>query len=541
MLNQFSHQYLDDRHFTKNNLEGLYLQQYYKDCKYSMHIYLSASHQFNSITVETAHKDRETSLVVVSETRNHAHKDRKSVGALLCLLASKLKFDLLSELDIDNAGFLHSTEITKLYEKGITRVPTTIYRGITKLLRKSLKAPKSPETSFLSKFLFEPYQFWHLVNWHGKIGANKEEADTLWWLNIPPNNIHFYDKKKTPITDEDILKGYLKSVFPKKCLLLKREIKEFCERYIEETSDNKTDQKNTKADNGDATTEANADNNVDVEITPKYEPKTLIVDASQQGDFAKISDAIKSASPGDRIMVRPGSYNEAIVLDKAVEIIGEGKREDIVISFCNYCVAMIRTPKGKFSNLTLKQLGGKNMSCINIRAGGCEVDSCEISSAESNGIDISGNAEPRIKRCHIHHCGMAGISVEDSSAPVIEGNKICNVKFSGIIVRGASSPTIRKNRIYESMQGGIYIYGSSTGLILNNKIYNNTYSGIAIKDGSRPIVKLNTIAKNGHFGIEVFKGGGCIIDDNNVFDNKVDNIDVSPDSVHLVEFKKNEH
>ncbi len=471
MLMQFSHEYLDDRHFIKNNLEGLCLQPYYKDCRYSIHIYLSASYKFNSITVETAHEDRERSLVVISETKDHARKDRKSVGALLFLLASKLKFDLF--------------------------------------------------------------------NGHVKIGADKQEIDMRWWLNISPDNIYFYNKNKALITDEDILKRHLKSIFPKKCLLLKKEVKAFCEMYIEETSDNKTAQKNTKVENGDTIAEVNTDNNLDVEITPRYEPKTLIVDASQQGNFARISDAIKSASPGDRIVVRPGSYNEAIVLDKPLEIIGEGKRGDVVISFCNYCVAMIRTPKGKLSNLTLKQLGGKQMSCINIRAGGCEIDSCEISCAENNGVSISGNAEPRIKRCHIHHC-LSGIMVEDCSSPTIEGNKICNTRYSGVVVRGASDPTIRKNRIYNSMQGGIYIYGNSTGLILNNKIHSNAYSGIAIKDGSRPMIKQNTITKNGHFGIEVFKGGGCIIDDNNVFDNKVNDIDVSPDSVHLVEFIKKE-
>ncbi|MFN9646032.1 MAG: TIR domain-containing protein, partial [Cyanobacteriota bacterium] len=57
----------------------------------------------------------------------------------------------------------------------------------------------------------------------------------------------------------------------------------------------------------------------------------LIVDALHRGHYPTIGQAIQAAKPGSRIMVRPGLYREGVVIDKPLELIGEGDRADIVI------------------------------------------------------------------------------------------------------------------------------------------------------------------------------------------------------------------
>ena len=55
-------------------------------------------------------------------------------------------------------------------------------------------------------------------------------------------------------------------------------------------------------------------------VTAKTEPPTHVVDASPgRGDFATVSAAIAAAKPGDRILVRPGLYEEGLVVDKPLE------------------------------------------------------------------------------------------------------------------------------------------------------------------------------------------------------------------------------
>ena len=62
----------------------------------------------------------------------------------------------------------------------------------------------------------------------------------------------------------------------------------------------------------------------------RTEPPTRTVDPMGRADFTTIGDAISTANPGDRIMVRPGLYQEGLIIDKPLEIVGDGNRDDIV-------------------------------------------------------------------------------------------------------------------------------------------------------------------------------------------------------------------
>ena len=61
-----------------------------------------------------------------------------------------------------------------------------------------------------------------------------------------------------------------------------------------------------------------------VKVTGKTEPPTHVVDAYERGDYATIGAAIAAAGPGDRILVRPGLYQEGLVIDKPLEVLGDG-------------------------------------------------------------------------------------------------------------------------------------------------------------------------------------------------------------------------
>ncbi len=89
----------------------------------------------------------------------------------------------------------------------------------------------------------------------------------------------------------------------------------------------------------------------------KTEPPTHVVDALHRGDFSTITAAIEAAQPGDRILVRPGLYREGLVIDKTLEIIGDGKRDDVVIETKGKNALMFQTTMGRVANLTIRQIG----------------------------------------------------------------------------------------------------------------------------------------------------------------------------------------
>ena len=57
--------------------------------------------------------------------------------------------------------------------------------------------------------------------------------------------------------------------------------------------------------------------------------------------------------------MRPGLYKESIVIDKSIEIIGDGDRDKIVIESFGTSVVLFEAKTGRLVNLTLRQAGSE--------------------------------------------------------------------------------------------------------------------------------------------------------------------------------------
>ena len=101
----------------------------------------------------------------------------------------------------------------------------------------------------------------------------------------------------------------------------------------------------------------------------------------RRGDFATVGAAIKAAKPGDRILVRPGLYEEGLVVDKPLEILGDGPVADIEIRARGASVLAFQASIGRVANLTLRQAGGEgNWFGVDITQGRLDLEGCDISS-----------------------------------------------------------------------------------------------------------------------------------------------------------------
>ncbi len=216
----------------------------------------------------------------------------------------------------------------------------------------------------------------------------------------------------------------------------------------------------------------------------KKEPPTRVVDPMYRGDYTTITEAIDAANPGDRILVLPGLYQEGLVIDKALEIIGEGDPDEIVIQATGKEALSFRATMGRVANLTLRQMGGGEWYCVDIAQGRLELEGCDITSQSLSCVAIHGTADPRLRR----------------------------------------------NRIHDSKESGVYIYENGQGTLEDNDIFGSGLSQVAIKKGGNPMLRRNRINKNGYHAVWVYSGGGGTIEDNDLRDNRRGAWDVSPDS-----------
>lgn len=259
--------------------------------------------------------------------------------------------------------------------------------------------------------------------------------------------------------------------------------------------------------------------------TPKKERPICIVDSMHHGDFSTITEAIKSVEPETRILIRRGIYEEGLVIDKALEIIGDGLPGDVVIKASDRDVILFQTWMGRLVNLTLRQISGNKSFCVDIGQGRLELEDCDISSRSLTCVAIYGDADPTLRRNRIHNGKEGGVLVYHGGRGTLEDNDIFGNMRAGVQIESNGNPTLRRNRIHHQQWGGVYVCEDGKGTLEDNEIFSNALSGVEIKNNSNPTLRRNRIYdSNRGCGLLVLDSGQGILEDNEIFGNSISEV-----------------
>lgn len=195
---------------------------------------------------------------------------------------------------------------------------------------------------------------------------------------------------------------------------------------------------------------------------------------SENGTISTIQQAIDISSPAAVILIKNGTYNENIVIDKSIQLIGENKTFTIIDGRNTGNVIKINTKHVIIEQLTI-QNSGKIFP--------------------NSGINLSG------------------------SNNTIKNNIIKN-NFYGMTLHEAHNNSIQNNEIKNDYNCGIYISKSKFNRLQNNTVTNHTYNGFGIYDNSNNnIIRNNMITHNGYCGINLRKSTNNKIIENTILDN----------------------
>jgi Right handed beta helix region len=287
-------------------------------------------------------------------------------------------------------------------------------------------------------------------------------------------------------------------------------------------------------------------------------PLTLVVSARGGAQYRTISEAITSAPPGARIVVRPGLYSESLVIDKPVEIIGDGPVRQTVIESVNSPCVLMRADHGSLRGLSLRGRGGQDANeyfAVDISYGQLLFEDCQITN-ESNGcVSVHGpEASPIIRRCKIHDGEGYGVWVWDNASAVVEDCEIYNNAGAGVMISGdtmeearqmaayvlantadddraidnilgqssdntrPSAPTkarplFRRCDIREGRDHGVWVHYKGQGVFEHCKVIGNASAGVWIDQDSGAVIRHCGINRNGWEAIRVTGDSSGIVED----------------------------
>lgn len=204
------------------------------------------------------------------------------------------------------------------------------------------------------------------------------------------------------------------------------------------------------------------------------------MDPGQAGCFALPSEALRDAEPNDQIFIRPGMYEDRLVItERPVYLIGAGRDHVTIFSRRSGPCYLQRVTGGQISGITFRYVGSDQHSAMNILDSTCTITQCRVTEGLLSGVVIYG----------------------PDCRPTLHANEICYNRESGLFAFAGAQPYLRENHCFGNHHFGIAARDQGTRTdIIKNVCRNNMLSGLLLFAQAQALILDNMFEKNAHWG-----------------------------------------
>ena len=207
--------------------------------------------------------------------------------------------------------------------------------------------------------------------------------------------------------------------------------------------------------------------------------KNTIYVGSKDSDYNTIQEAINTAKNGATIIIKSGTYNEVIIINKTLTLRGEDKNTTII-------------------NFSPDKQITTQVPIITINADNCSIENLQITlsnnSVIAQGISINSNYNTIKNTIITHFIDGIGLSADSGSNTIIH-NEIKNNQ-NGIVASNSDFNNISHNILSNNQEYNIYLSTDSNTNKVSFNIMDTSMYGIRIKGSQHNNVYKNCINNN---------------------------------------------
>jgi hypothetical protein len=257
---------------------------------------------------------------------------------------------------------------------------------------------------------------------------------------------------------------------------------------------------------------------------PSAASTSFVIAPDGSGNFLTISDAIRHAEPGSRLFVRPGIYDESLLLDKLLAIIGDGALEEIIVRATTSSCFVMRADAAIIRNLTLRGqaraggLGDDGFFAVDIPHGRLLLDGCDISSDSLACVAIHNPAAmPVLHGCRIHHGADSGVFAFDGARGEIENCDIYENSNVGVAITGGASTSVTNCRVHDGADAGIVVWDRAASVIEGCEVYANRRTNVGVSDRGVATLRRCQIHDGGNTGLFAHRDGRATAEECDIY------------------------
>ncbi|WP_031069239.1 right-handed parallel beta-helix repeat-containing protein [Streptomyces sp. NRRL WC-3742] len=238
---------------------------------------------------------------------------------------------------------------------------------------------------------------------------------------------------------------------------------------------------------------------------------TVCAERQEPGSYRTIGEAVQAARSGAVISVRPGRYEENLVLTKVVSITAEDVRGSVRISPRRGSVVQVLAEAVQLTGLIL-QGQDEDLPAVDVPRGQLALQDCEVVGNSWTAVLTRQQGELAMRGCRVVNTAGAGLVETSTGNSVIEDSVVEHLGTSAIVIGERANPTVRRCVLRDARGNGVCANGESRGVLEDCEIFATDKPAVAIEEQSTTRL-LRTEIRDAALGVFVGTTARAVLED----------------------------
>ena len=231
------------------------------------------------------------------------------------------------------------------------------------------------------------------------------------------------------------------------------------------------------------------------------------------GGFPTLAAALEQAADGDRVVVAPGTYREALTFARSVEV-AAAPGGPVVVEARGDRVIHVEDVGVSLEGLLLRAAGkdadGEGVDAVWAVSGFLRMVGCDVQ-GERHGVDLcTGASEVTMSQCVVHDCGGAGVLAEGGYFTAMEVELRGNAVL-GTQIAGEADAAMLGCRVHDCGGAGIQVAEEAEALVRGCEVWANVGSAVNVMRKGRLKLEDTRLHDGKGAGLVVADEGSAVV------------------------------
>ncbi|MER5796027.1 right-handed parallel beta-helix repeat-containing protein [Streptomyces sp. NPDC001980] len=212
-----------------------------------------------------------------------------------------------------------------------------------------------------------------------------------------------------------------------------------------------------------------------------------------RGSFHRIADAVRAAAPGDLVVISPGTWTEALVLDRAVVLTAEHGRGSVILTAPpgDRPAVTVDGPECGLHDMTVWG-ADESAPAVAVQPGaGLVMEDCTV---EGGRLQVygpdgeeAGTTALVLRRCRLERARLVGLHLAGAVRARVEECAVTGVDGTGVVLSGTARLNAVQLRLDRTSGSGVRLRGNARLRISDSAFIGTGRAGLLLEDDSEAV------------------------------------------------------